>query len=52
VQFVSETDVVLEFLRFEDRMPFQTHAAGGNMVRCKQLGTVQLAAGAFSAGRP
>jgi hypothetical protein len=51
-QFLYETIVVLESLRSEERMNFKTHAAGDNMVRRQQLGTVQFAAGVFSARRP
>jgi hypothetical protein len=52
VKFLLETDVVLESRRSEDRINFKTHATGDNMVRRQQLGTVQFAAGVFSARRP
>jgi hypothetical protein len=52
VQFVRETDVVLESLRFEDRMTLSNPRHRDNMVRRQQLGTIQFPAGVFIAGRP
>jgi hypothetical protein len=51
-QFLYGATAVIEPRSSRCRLPPQTHAIGGNMFRRKQIGVVQLAAGAFSAGNP